>query len=174
MMFVNGNWQSFPVKALVCEATSQPLLLCNSWALQSGLIDLVQPNPVRSSIFGSICFCWRNWETLIQQHVDDAIDTYHIDVMTHSCDEMVDLAAATRIGDQDVSLLPDDARAMAARFPIMTKALPFHAHPHLEKWRAHVVLEDLSKYSWPKCDLQDLKEDKLPLREIPAIHADFD
>ena len=174
MLFSHGTWRSYPVKALVWEATSQPLLLCNTWALQCGLIDLVQPNPVRCSLFGSICFCWREWESLIQQHNDDAIDTYHIDVMTQSDDEMVDLSASTRVGDQDVSLLPEDARAMAALFPVMTKALPFHAHPDLEKWRAHVVIENLANYSWPKSALLDLKEDKLPLRAIPAIHVEFD
>jgi hypothetical protein len=172
--FLCGAWQTFPVQALVWETTSQPLLLCNSWALNSGLINMVQPNATRLSIYGSICLSWRHWETLLNQHVNDTTDAYHIDVMAESDDDVVDLSAPTRIGDQDVSSLPADARAMAELFPIMTKALPFHAHPELEQWRAHVVTEDLAKYSWPKCDLQDLKGDRLPLRAIPAIHYEFD
>jgi hypothetical protein len=172
--FINGQWHSFETKALVWDITSQPLLLCNSWALACGLIDMVQHNSVRCALFGSVCLCWRHWEALLQQHRDDVIDVYHIDVMAESDDDIVDLSAPLRVGDQDVTLLPPDAKVFALRYPIMTKALPFHAHPELDKWTAHVVTEDLAKYSWPACDLKDLKEDKFPLRAIPAIHAEFD
>lgn len=172
--YINDQWHSYVVTALVWEVTSQPLLLCNAWALSSGLIDMVQRNDVRSLIYGHICFCWRNCDTLIQQMRDDAYDVYHVDVMAESDDDVVDLSAPLRIGDQDCSNLAPDAQLFASLFPSMTKALPFHAHPDLEKWKAHVVIEDLAKYSWPKCDLMDLKEDKFPLRAIPAIHGEFD
>jgi hypothetical protein len=174
VVFISGQWHSYPVRALVWDVTSQPILLCNAWALSSGLIDMVQPNPLRCSLFGPVCLCWKNWETLLHQIDGDALDVYHVDVMPESDDDLVDLSAPLRIGDQDVSSLPQDARDYAARFPVMTKALPFHAHPDLDKWKANVVIEDLAKYSWPKCDLQDLKEDKFPLRAIPAIHGEFD
>jgi hypothetical protein len=172
--YINTQWHTYPVSALVWEITSQPLLLCNTWALECGLIDMVQKNDLRTAIYGPICFSWKNWESLMQQHQDDAYDIYHVDVMAESDDDIVDLSAPLRIGDQDVSSLPPDAQTYAALFPIMTKALPFDAHPELEKWQAHVVIEDLAKYSWPKCDLMDLKEDKFPLRAIPAIHREFD
>ena len=84
------------------------------------------------------------------------------------------MAFPTRVGDQDVSVLPDDAKAYARRFPNMTKALPFHAHPDLEKWQAHIAEADLAKYSWPKAELKDLKEDKMPVRAVPVVHREFD
>jgi hypothetical protein len=170
---INGQWQSIPGKALVWEHTSQPLLLCNSWALQSGYIDMVQPHAIRCSLFGHTCFNL-NWEQDILLAHDNDLICYHADVMDESDDDVVDLSAPLKVGDQDVSLLPPDAKEYAKRYPIMTKALPFNAHPDLEKWRAHVVTEDLAKYSWPKCDLADLKEDKFPMRALPAIHAEFD
>jgi hypothetical protein len=134
---------------------------------------MVHPNLERCKTFGTACFSL-NWEAEIRRDAEDELICYHEDVMDESDDDIVDLSAPLKVGDQDVSVLPDDAKAYAARFPSMTKALPFHAHPDLEKWRANVVVEDLAKYSWPKCDLQDLKEDKFPAKVLPAIHGEFD
>ena len=167
------QWHSLPCQALVWEHTSQPLLLCNAWALDSGFISMVHPNHERCKTFGTACFSL-NWEAEIRRDAEAELICYHEDVMDESDDDIVDLSAPLKVGDQDVSVLPDDAKAYAARFPSMTKALPFHAHPDLEKWRANVVVEDLAKYSWPKCDLQDLKEDKFPAKVLPAIHGEFD
>ena len=171
--YVSGHWLSIPVTALVWDCTSQPLLLCNAWALSTGFIDIVQPNAMRTALFGSVCFSL-NWEQLLDREDAEAVCAYHADVMNESDDDVVDLSAPLRVGDQDISSLPEDAKAYALRFMAMTKALPRDAHPALEKWRAHIVEEDLAKYSWPKCNLKDLKEDKLPSRALPAIHAEFD
>jgi hypothetical protein len=134
---------------------------------------MVQPNVTRCALFGSVCFDL-NWEESLSRAAEAELCAYHEDVMDESDDDVVDLSAPLKVGDQDISALPEDAKAMAERFPIMTKALPFHAHSDLPKWRAHVVLDKLADYNWPKCDLQDLKEDKFPLRALPAIHAEFD
>jgi hypothetical protein len=144
------------VLALVWEHTSQPLLLCNSWALSTGYIDLVQSNDKRRQLFGDVCLSLQ-WDALLEAECSADICAYHEDVMPASDDDVVDLSAPLRVGDQDVSVLPDDAKAYARRFPMMTKALPFDAHPDLEKWRAHIVEADLAKYSWPKAELKDLK-----------------
>jgi hypothetical protein len=64
MVRVNKQWQIIPCQALVWERTSQPFLLCNTWALSTGFIDMVQPNATRCDIFGLACFTI-DWETVI-------------------------------------------------------------------------------------------------------------
>ena len=103
-----------------------------------------------------------------------ALAIYHEDFMGEEYDDFVDLSAPLRCGDQDISTLPPDAMEYAKRFPAMTRAIPRDAHPGLEKWRANIRESAIPLYSWPAAELKDLKEDRLPFKAIPKLHAEFD
>lgn len=90
------QWHSLPCKALVWEHTSQPLLLCNAWALDSGYINMVQPNRERCEAFGTTCFNL-NWEAELQREAIDELICYHEDVMAESDDDIVDLSALSKL-----------------------------------------------------------------------------
>jgi hypothetical protein len=169
-IFVRGSWLSLPVKALVWENAAEPILLSNSFALDTGIIDFVRPNSERVPLFGAAVFS-RNHEREIREHEQKVLQIYHEDVIAEEFDDVIDLAAPTRMGDQDISTLPPDALMYAKRFPAMTKAIPRDAHPALPKWRANVREEKIPLYSWPVCDLKDLKEDKLPFRVVPQPYT---
>jgi hypothetical protein len=161
------------VQALVWDHTAEPILLCNSFALNSGLIDFVRPNTERVNIYGLAPFT-TEWRAILDGHESGVLAAYHEDVIPEELDDTIDLSAPLRCGDQDVSQLPPDALAYARRYPEMTKAIPRDAHPDLEKWVAHVDESKIPLYSWPASDLRDLKEDKLPFRAVPALHHEFD
>jgi len=172
-LFINGAWMTLPTQALVWDQTAEPILLSNDFALRSGLIDFVQPNSERIRIFGAALFS-SLWHDRIANHDAAVLAAYHEDVLDEATDDLIDMSAPLKLGDQDVSALPPDAQAYARRFPIMTKAIPRDAHPSLEKWRAHVHEDQIPLYSWPVADLKDLKEDKLPFKHVPLLHGEFD
>jgi hypothetical protein len=173
MVRVHDHWISIPATALVWENAAEPLLLCNNLALASGLIDFVQPNDHRVKLFGLAAFTF-NWKEELSLADARALAIYHEDVMEESLDDIVDLSAPLRCGDQDVSSLPPDALEYATRFPAMTKAIPRDAHPGLDKWRARIRESALPLYSWPATDLKDLKEERLPFKATPLLHKEFD
>lgn len=172
-IFVHDAWMYVPATALVWEHTAEPLLLCNLFALNSGLIDFVRPNAERTAIYGDIVFSTQ-WRQKLDAHSSGVLAAYHEDVMPEELDDVVDLSAPLRCGDQDISALPEDALAYARKYPEMTKAIPRDAHPELDKWVASVDVSKIPLYSWPASDLKDLKEDRLPLRVAPALHQEFD
>ena len=166
-------WSTFKVTALVWDTASEPLLICNSLALQTGLIDFVAPNATRTSQYGQAAFS-ADWREILTNADTVAASTYHEDVMPEDVDDIIDLSAPLRCGDQDISTLPSDALAYARKYPWMTKAIPKDAHAGLDKWKAHVREEAIPLYSWPKVTLKDLKEDKIPFPVVPQLHREFD
>jgi transposase InsO family protein len=158
---------------LVWDTATEPLLICNALALQTGLIDFVAPNATRTSQYGQAAFS-TDWRELITHADTVAASTYHEDVMPEDVDDIIDLSAPLRCGDQDISTLPADALAYARKYPWMTKAIPRDAHAGLDKWTAHVREEAIPLYSWPKVALKDLKEDKIPFPVVPQLHREFD
>jgi hypothetical protein len=170
---VKDAWVHFPITAVVWDDAAEQLLICNQFALDTGLIDFCAANEDRISKFGALPFS-RDWQAKLQNEESQALAIYHEDFMPEDCDDIVDLSAPLRSGDQDVSTLPPDAKAFAAKFPLMTKAIPRDAHPALEKWQAHIVESKIPLYSWPSCDLKDLKEERLPFRVVPRLHKEFD
>jgi hypothetical protein len=110
---------------------------------------------------------------LSDQHAE-TLAAYHEDVIPEEVDDVIDLGAPLRCGDQDISGLPPDAMRYAKLYPAMTKAIPKFAHPGLEKWEAHVVESQIPLYSWPISDLKDLKEEKIPFAIRPFLHSEFD
>jgi len=170
---IHDHWVSIPATALVWENAAEPILLSNKLALDSGLIDFVLPNDRRTTLFGTAAFTL-DWKSDIEQAEARALAIYHEDVMDESLDDIVDLSAPLRCGDQDISTLPPDALEYAKKFPLMTKAIPRDAHPKLDKWRAHIRESALPLYSWPASDLKDLKEERLPFKATPLLHKEFD
>jgi transposase InsO family protein len=172
-IFVLGSWLSLPTQAMVWDRTAEPILLCNSFALSTGLIEFVKPNSERVPIFGQAAFAIQ-WRQAVSQHEPSVLAAYHEDVMPEAVDDIIDLDAPLRCGDQDISSLPPDAMAFAKRYPEMTRAIPRDAHPSLDKWLAHVQEDKIPLYSWPKTDLKDLKEEPLPFAYTPLLHKEFD
>ena len=170
---IHDHWVSIPATALVWENAAEPVLLSNKLALDSGLIDFVLPNDRRTTLFGTAAFTL-DWKSEIEQAEARTLAIYHEDVMDESLDDVVDLSAPLRCGDQDISTLPPDALEYAKKFPLMTKAIPRDAHPKLDKWRAHIRESALPLYSWPASDLKDLKEERLPFKATPLLHKEFD
>ena len=114
---------TLPTQALVWDQTAEPILLNDDFALHSGLIDFVQPNSERIRIFGAALFS-SLWHDRIANHDAAVLAAYHEDVLDDTTDDLIDMSAPLKLGDQDVSTLPPDAQAYARRFPIMTKAIP--------------------------------------------------
>jgi hypothetical protein len=170
---IRDAWASFPVSALVWASAAEPLLLHNKLALETGLTDFCAPNDIRVGLFGRTAFT-TNWKHDIDTADARALAIYHEDFMAEEFDDFVDLSAPLRCGDQDISMLPPSAMAFAKRFPQMTKAIPRDAHPGLEKWRANIRESAIPLYSWPPTDLKDLKEERLPYKVVPKLHAEFD
>ncbi|MBM4098123.1 MAG: DDE-type integrase/transposase/recombinase, partial [Planctomycetes bacterium] len=170
---VRDAWVSFLATALVWEDAAEQLLVNNTLALDTGLIDFCSPNAERVSKFGPVAFA-RDWRARLEAEEAQALAIYHEDFMPEDCDDIVDLSAPLRSGDQDVSTLPPVSKAFATKFPLMTKAIPKDAHPALEQWQAHIIESAIPLYSWPSCDLKDLKEERLPFRTAPRLHAEFD
>jgi hypothetical protein len=130
-------WTTIPVSALVWKDAAEPLLLHNKLALTTGLTDFCAPNDVRCGMFGRTAFT-TNWQQDIDSQEARALAIYHEDFMPEEHDDLVDLSAPLRCGDQDISALPPSAMEYAKRFPRMTRAIPKDAHPGLEKWRANI------------------------------------
>jgi hypothetical protein len=172
-IFVLGAWISLPTKALVWDKTAEPILLSNAFALQTGLIDFVKPNTERVAIFGQAVFA-HHWKQIVASHDASVLAAYHEDVMPADVDDLIDLDAPLRCGDQDISTLPPAAMAYAKQYPEMSRAIPRNAHPSLDKWVAHVREDQIPLYSWPKADLKDLKEEPLPFAYTPLLHREFD
>ena len=168
-----GAWTTFPVSALVWKDAVEPLLLHNKLALDTGLTDFCAPNDVRAAMFGRTAFT-TTWQKDIDTAEARALAVYHDDFMPEEYDDLVDLSAPLRCGDQDISTLPPSALEYAKRFPQMTRAIPRDAHPGLEKWRANINEHAIPLYSWPASDLKDLKEDKMPFKIVPKLHQEFD
>jgi hypothetical protein len=141
--------------------------------LQTGLIDLVSPNDVRVKTLGMAAFT-TSWKHHLDLDGVAALADYHADVMPQEVDDIIDLSAPLRAGDQDVSSLPPDAIHFAKLYPWMTKAIPRDAHPGLEKCIYHVNEDKIPLYSWPAVHLKDLKEEKLPFAAVPRLHQEFD
>ena len=116
---IRDAWLLVPATALVWEQAAEPLLICNKLALDSGLIDFCQPNETRVSLFGETAFS-ANWKHLLDEEEQRALAVYHEDFMPEECDDVVDLSAPLKSGDQDISSLPPDALAFAKLFPSMT------------------------------------------------------
>jgi hypothetical protein len=173
VVFVQGAWISLPTRALVWEKTAEPILLSNSFALSTGLIDFVKPNADRVPIFGEAAFTL-DWKQLVTNHEASVLAAYHEDIMPEELDDVIDLSAPLRQGDQDISGLPPDALTYAKRYPEMTRAIPRDAHPSLMRWTAQVQEDKIPNYSWPKSDLKDLKEEPLPFAYTPKLHKEFD
>ena len=173
VIFVLGAWISLPTRALVWDKTAEPILLSNSFALSTGLIDFVKPNAERVKVFGEAVFA-TDWHPHVTQHEASVLAAYHEDVMPEELDDVIDLSAPLRCGDQDVSALPPDAMAYAKRYPEMTRAIPRDAHPGLVRWTAQVQEDKIPNYAWPKTDLKDLKEEPLPFAFTPKLHKEFD
>ncbi len=172
-VFVLGAWINLPAHALVWDKTAEPVLLSNSFALSTGLIDFVKPNSERVPMFGRAAFAL-HWQHDVASHEASVLAAYHEDVMPQAIDDFIDLDAPLRCGDQDISNLPPDALAYAKRYPEMTRAIPRDAHPSLDQWEAHVQVDKIPNYSWPKADLKDLKEEPLPFAYTPLLHREFD
>jgi hypothetical protein len=172
-VFVVGAWISLPTQALIWDKTAEPILLSNSFALSTGLIDFVKPNAERVPTFGQAAFA-HHWKQVVASHEASVLAAYHEDVMPEETDDFIDLDAPLRCGDQDISGLPPDAMAYAKRYPEMTRAIPRDAHPSLDRWEAHVQQDKIPNYSWPKADLKDLKEEPLPFAYTPLLHKEFD
>ena len=170
---VKTAWVSLPVTALVWKSAAEPLLLCNTLALQTGLIDLVAPNSIRVASLGTAAFS-RDWKSQLEQEHVVALANYHADVMPEDVDDIIDLSAPLKAGDQDVSNLPADARYYAQLYPWMTKAIPRDAHPALEQCVYTVCEDKIPLYSWPQVNLKDMKEEKLPFAAVPRLHREFD
>jgi hypothetical protein len=172
-VFVLGAWISLPNQALVWDKTAEPILLSNSFALSTGLIDFVKPNTERVLMFGQAAFA-HHWKHVVVSNEASVLAAYHEDVMPEEADDFIDLDAPLRCGDQDISSLPHDALAFAKKYPEMTRAIPRDAHPSLDRWVAHVQEDKIPNYSWPKADLKDLKEEPLPFAYTPLLHKEFD
>jgi transposase InsO family protein len=172
-VFILGTWISLPTQALVWKTTAEPILLSNSFALTTGLIEFVKPNDERVPLFGRAAFALY-WKQAIASHETSILAAYHEDVMPEEADDFIDLDAPLRCGDQDVSALPPDALAYAQKYPEMTRAIPRDAHPSLDRWEAHVQEDKIPLYSWPKVELKDLKEEPLPFAYTPLLHKEFD
>jgi hypothetical protein len=121
-IFVLGAWINLPTQALVWNKTAEPVLLHNAFALATGLIDFVKPNNERVPIFGNAVFA-RNSKELILSHDASVLAAYHEDVLPEAVDDIIDLDAPLKCGDQDVSMLPPDAMVFAKRYPDMTRAM---------------------------------------------------
>jgi hypothetical protein len=70
-------------------------LLCNSFALDSGLIDFVRPNAERIAIYGPAPFTTQ-WRHDIENHGTGVLAAYHEDVIPEEFDDVIDLAAPLR------------------------------------------------------------------------------
>lgn len=102
---IRDAWLLVPATALVWEQAAEPLLICNKLALDSGLIDFCQPNETRVPLFGETAFS-ANWKHLLDEEEQRALAIYHDDFMPEECDDVVDLSAPLKSGDQDTSSLP--------------------------------------------------------------------
>jgi hypothetical protein len=89
-------------------------------------------------------------------------------------EELTDLSAPLRWGQQDPKSVPPDGRHYARRYPNMLMPIPRDADPRLPLWRAHIDETKLALYSWPKCDLRDLAEDRIPFSAHSPLSLEFD
>lgn len=172
-VYVRDIWVSYDAEAMVWEKTAVPLLLSNKFGLTTGLVDFVQPNSERVQYFGRAAFS-SNWESLIANAELVAAAHYAEDVIPEELEDLCDLSAALKWGQQNISSLPADALRYAKLFPSLLLPIPKDADPRLKKWRAHIIEANIPSYAWPACDVKDLKEARLPYKAIPLVHIELD
>ena len=122
-----------------------PLLLSNKFGLNTGLVDFVQPNSERVHYFGRAAFS-SNWESLVANAELVAAAHYAEDVIPEELEDLCDLSAALKWGQQNISSLPADALRYAKLFPSLLLPIPKDADPRLKKWRAHIIEANIPNY----------------------------
>jgi hypothetical protein len=172
-VYISGSWFSVAHSAMVWETAALPLLLCQSFITSSMFVYFCHPQEERIRNFGAICFS-RDWHSLLEQENAVACAAYEEDVMPLDIEELTDLSAPLRWGAQDPASVPPDGRHYARKYPDMLSPIPRDADPRLPQWRAHIDESKLALYSWPRCDLRDLAEDKIPLKLQSPLSQEFD
>jgi hypothetical protein len=170
-VFVNNAWMRFALTAMVWEDLSHDLVLCNAFALDSGLIQFVMPNASRIESFGCICFSY-DWPALLSQRTVTMAAIDHEDILSEELDESIDVG--------DVWLPPSfadlspSAQHFARIFPNFLQPIPEFADVRLPLWEAFVSEAALVLYSSPAADKALLKPVRTSSKGSDLIRDEFD
>ena len=160
----------FTVSAMIWHGLSHALILSNELALQTGLIEFVMSNDVRTAAFGDICFRL-DWASLLASRQSSLALIYSEDVMSENIEEEIDLCAGWT--NPAISELPRDAQHYAKLFPNMLLPIPEHADARLPQWEAHAIESALISYASPVKDRDLLKPVRGSLKEAELIREEF-
>jgi hypothetical protein len=170
---INGQWVRIVHHALVWEVTVEPLLLCNDFCLQHMFVYLCHPQADRVKHFGDVCFSL-DWHKKLSQQASQVCAVYNEDVMSAEIEDLCDLSAPLKWGQQDPKSVPPDGRHYARLYPEMLQPIPRDADSRLPLWRAHIDESQLALYSWPTCKLKELAEDRIPLHFHSPLYQEME
>ena len=151
-VYLNGNWRTFNLRALVWDTLVHPFLLCNKDALSTGLIGLCQPD--RNSTYGNIPFT-RNWQQALRDQLVQVMAIWDAEMLEDDADD-IDLSACAW-ANKPLDELPPAAQRWARRYPVLLQPFPSTTDPRLPKWKAHVDEALLLNYSSAKKAREELK-----------------
>jgi len=169
-VFVNNSWLRFEFEAMVWDDLSHDLVLCNRFALDSGLIHFVHSNTERVAAFGDICFS-HNWASLLASRMASLSMIDEEDVMSQELDE------STNVGDVwmpplFVDLSPS-AQHFARMFPSFLRPIPEFADVRLPEWEAFASESALATYASPLKDKALLKPVRTSCKGADLIRSEF-